>query len=216
MENETLRKEIRQLKRALQDISRDHSVTHSPITSRPRNRSKSPLHRRTAPKSRKIPRTQAPQQPEAPPSQEQTEFSLLDNKENTERPLADSFQSFYESEQENIENSGKAQLSYQQYKEEHQKGSRRRNMLLQLQILQNENSELNNKLTSLARSRTAKSVTPLRKSPALRTPKGATRTPRSVSVSSCSVTPRRNKHCKFCDVLLSRGYSTRGCTKHGF
>ena len=42
-------------------------------------------------------------------------------------------------------------------------------------------------------------------------------TPRDLSVKSnkSQSTPKRNRHCNICDHLLSKGYSTKYCSKHG-
>lgn len=67
---------------------------------------------------------------------------------NQERNLKDSFDSYYESEQENLDKSGRCELSFQDYDNDHEKGSRRkeRNLLTEIETLRNENSSLRNKL----------------------------------------------------------------------
>ncbi|CAG9314418.1 unnamed protein product [Blepharisma stoltei] len=66
------------------------------------------------------------------------------------RTLKDSFDSYYESEKENLDNEGKCELSYAVYENNHQKGSRRRerNLLKEIDILREENNRLREKLHS--------------------------------------------------------------------
>ena len=61
-----------------------------------------------------------------------------------ERALLESFESYYLSEEDNIEGSGQAELSYLAYKHQHSKGSRRRrrSLLEHIVKLQIENSRL--------------------------------------------------------------------------
>ena len=139
------------------------------------------------------------------------------NKDPKQRTLQDSFQSYYESEEENIEKFGKCELSYIKYREDHDKGSRRREKKLfeEIQNLKNENSSLKSKIKDLC---SKEKNEPKR-------PKGATTRGRSHSRSSqnvpylkkCSVSliSLRKKYCKMCDALLSKGFSTSFCKKHG-
>ena len=108
------------------------------------------------------------------------------------------------------------------------------NMKLRLQLTKNSKSSLVNTGT-LTRNRSrnkadlrskSKSVSKS-KSPA-RKCKSRSITPRDLStrrlrrnvsnntlVGDSSLTPRRSRHCKTCDHLLSKGYSTKYCGKHG-
>jgi cell division septum initiation protein DivIVA len=93
---------------------------------------------------------------------------------------------------------------------------RKENLKLRLQI-----SGSNKKLTRKARSK-SKSKSPIRKA------KSRSMTPRDLSsrpvkrnvsnrslISELNLTPRRSRHCNTCDHLLSKGYSTKYCSKHG-
>lgn len=108
------------------------------------------------------------------------------------------------------------------------------NMKLRLQLTKNSKSSLGSAGT-LTRNRSrnkaeirnkSKSVSKS-KSPA-RKCKSRSITPRDLStrrlrrnvsnntlVGDSSLTPRRSRHCKTCDHLLSKGYSTKYCGKHG-
>ena len=51
-----------------------------------------------------------------------------------------------------------------------------------------------------------------------RSPRRVSRSPSASSISyggGRSITPERLRHCKACDHLLSKGYSTKYCSKHG-
>ena len=84
----------------------------------------------------------------------------VSNREQKDRSLIESFESYYESEEENIEKLGKTQLSYQIYKESHEKGSRRREKILleRVQEIQKENSLLKIKLNKLMKKKKVKKL----------------------------------------------------------
>lgn len=76
------------------------------------------------------------------------------------RTLEDSFESYYESEEENISRDGKAQLSFVEYKLDHEKGTRRKDrelLLKEIDILRQENLQLKAQLTKSSRKKTGKS-----------------------------------------------------------
>jgi hypothetical protein len=58
-----------------------------------------------------------------------------------DRTLQDSFESYYESEEENLSHKGKCQLSFAEYKQDHQKGTRRKEKELLLQEIENLRAE---------------------------------------------------------------------------
>ncbi|CAG9310542.1 unnamed protein product [Blepharisma stoltei] len=75
---------------------------------------------------------------------ESPEFSKKFKNKNPERALKDSFDSYYESEQENLDKSGKCELSFHDYEKDHERGSRRkeRNLLQEIESLRDENKKL--------------------------------------------------------------------------
>ena len=64
---------------------------------------------------------------------EKVNESQKENEKSHQR-LVDSFQSYYESEEENLEKFGKCQFSYIEYKKEHEQGARRRDRKMQEEI----------------------------------------------------------------------------------
>lgn len=139
------------------------------------------------------------------------------NNENSHKRLVDSFQSYYESEEENLEKFGKCQFSYIEYKKEHEQGARRRDRKMQEEIekLRQENSELKLKLAKVfdrnhvVREKSAKSVTPRRRS----TSRTSNKTEKSFRTCR-SFNSFRRKHCVKCTALLAKGFSTSHCNKH--
>lgn len=109
-----------------------------------------------------------------------------------ERPLLESFESYYESEEENIEKNGKCELSYLAYKVNHARGSRRNSRHSQISDL------------SLATPKTSFSgnISRFRRS----------------SVKSSSVLDEilniKAKNCEKCDELLYKGLPSNRCRKH--
>lgn len=117
----------------------------------------------------------------------------------------------------------------EEYEDREEKGTNK-TLAQQIEALRVENERLRAKLVSQpaksprpkasSRSR-SNSNTPSRsprpKSPYSRSP--SSRTPRSGTSpsarSSHSKSPLRYKHCKVCDYLLSKGFSTVYCSKHG-
>jgi hypothetical protein len=114
-------------------------------------------------------------------------------------------------------------------------GSREHSLIREIDALREENKLLRGKFQpstpsrrKRGRKRTVsskklmlKSPTRLSKSPT-RLSKSPTRLSKSPSANSTlarkksrSITPNRYRHCCTCDHLLSKGYSTKYCTKHG-
>lgn len=111
---------------------------------------------------------------------------------------------------------------------------RQENMKLRLQLNKNSKSSLVSTGT-LTRFRSRNNVESRKKSKSVSKSKSKSRkcksrsiTPRDLStrrlkrnvsnntlVGDSSLTPRRYRHCKTCDHLLSKGYSTKYCGKHG-
>lgn len=109
-----------------------------------------------------------------------------------ERPLLESFESYYESEEENIEKNGKCELSYLAYKTNHARGSRRNSRFTQI----SENSTHTPK-TSFFSDITKKS--------------------RRSSVKSSvfdEILNGKQKNCEICDKLLYKGLPSSKCRKH--
>lgn len=158
--------------------------------------------------------------------------------DNKERTLIDSFNSYYDSEQENLDKEGKCELSFQIYESVHTKGVRRRErrLLQEIESLREENTRLRDKLHNELR---AKYTLNLLKSEnnrrfadrnQIQKTKQKSITPRGRQSSvSCkhlgfyrdyssklyrSLTPTRMKHCMNCTSLLSLGLSTSSCLKH--
>jgi hypothetical protein len=140
------------------------------------------------------------------------------------RTLKDSFDSYYDSEEENLDRIGKCELSFMEYQQV-PKGERRKERSLSkwVEELKQENEELKQKLEN-------------RKVPKLKISKRKKSSRRSTSRGSLPTTPnsrssRRSKrsmhllfnkspsnrhiHCKICTQLLAKGYSTWFCSKHG-
>ena len=113
------------------------------------------------------------------------------------RTMKDSFESYYNSERENIEINGKPELSFEEYQREHSKGERRKNRDLSSQIkrLKSENERLRNVLEK----------TEKRGKRGRKTCRMPCRVP--------SRTPPRSS-CHGCDFLLSRGLSSTRCRLH--
>jgi len=155
--------------------------------------------------------------------------------------LIDSFQSYYESEEENLSKFGKCELSYVEYKKDHEKGSRRREkqMAEEIESLRKENSDLKGKLQKVAGSklRNAGKVANIQGVKSIVNIKSIRNSARAEGImkSAYSVTPRprsssrlsgrsfltcnsflsaRRKHCRKCAALLAKGFSTIHCTKH--
>ena len=109
-----------------------------------------------------------------------------------ERPLLESFESYYESEEENIDKSGKCELSYLAYKVNHTRGSRRNSRHSQISDL------------SLSTPKTSFS--------------GNIGKSRRSSVKSTStldaILNNRPKNCGVCDELLYKGLPSNRCRKH--
>lgn len=152
--------------------------------------------------------------------------------------LIDSFQSYYESEEENLSKFGKCELSYVEYKKDHEKGSRRRekHMAEEIEILRKENSDLKGKLQKVAGSklRTAANIQNVKNIENFKSIRNLAK-PQKILKNAYSVTPRprsssrlsgksfltcnsflsaRRKHCRKCTALLAKGFSTVHCTKH--
>jgi hypothetical protein len=109
-----------------------------------------------------------------------------------ERGLLDSFESYYESEEENLDKNGKVELSYLQYKRNHEKGSRRRSKVQET---------LENKEEEKVKEKTRK-ISGNRK--------------RSFKISNISVEDLvfRKANCRICDQFLHQGLSSTKCRKH--
>jgi hypothetical protein len=106
---------------------------------------------------------------------------------------------------------------------------RQENMKLRLQLTKNSHASLVSlpRSRSKAKARSKSKGKSLSKSPT-RKCKSRSITPRDLStrrlkrnasnntlVGESDLTPRRSRHCKTCDHLLSKGYSTKYCGKHG-
>jgi hypothetical protein len=118
------------------------------------------------------------------------------------RTMKDSFESYYNSERENIEEQGKPELSFEDYEKAHNKGERRLNRSLAAQIkqLRCENTRLKDML-----NRTEKQGE--------RGTKVGENTWKRSERSPLGYTRGRG-HCEGCDFLLSRGLSTTRCRRH--
>ena len=97
---------------------------------------------------------------------------------------------------------------------------RRENMKLRLQL--NTSSKKTIKRNRSKSKSKANSKSPARKCKSRsNTPRDMSSRPikRNISTRSFNIdmnlTPRRNRHCNTCDHLLSKGYSTKYCSKHG-
>lgn len=133
------------------------------------------------------------------------------------RTLKDSFESYYESEEENIEKFGKCELSYVKYREEHEAGTRRkeRKMHEEIENLRNENSLLKGKIKELCKEKAKFVNGPKGKSARGRTCSRTSQRSEKMRRSCASLSVLRRKYCKKCDALLSKGFSTSHCVKHG-
>ena len=149
------------------------------------------------------------------------------------RPLKESFDSYYESEEENISQFGKCELSYKEYREDHEAGARRqkRQMLEEIENLRKENSVLKCKIQELAKNSNGNIIKSNIKRTQFSSARGRTcsrssnrsnNVHRSTSIRSnnmrrscASLISLRKKYCKKCDALLSKGFSTSLCGKHG-
>ena len=111
-----------------------------------------------------------------------------------------------------------------------EKNYNEKTLISEIEALRRENSKLRLKLSSsnkrvFARNRSnskVKSKSPLRKCKSRsNTPRDLSSRPVKRNVSNKSLifdmnlTPRRARHCNTCDHLLSKGYSTKYCVKHG-
>lgn len=114
-------------------------------------------------------------------------------------------------------------------------GSREHSLIREIDALREENKLLRGKFQTLTpsrrkrgRKRTASSKKLTLKSPSRmsKSPTRLSKSPSHLSKSpsanstlarkkSRSITPNRYRHCCTCDHLLSKGYSTKYCTKHG-
>ena len=98
--------------------------------------------------------------------------------------------------------------------------SRENTLIKEIDALREENKLLRGKFKTLTptRSRRGRKRTASRKS-ILKSPVHISKSPSARSTSirkkSRSITPNRYRHCCTCDHLLSKGYSTKYCTKHG-
>lgn len=170
-------------------------------------------------------------------------FKISENCKNVDlhSRLIDSFQSYYESEEENLNKFGKCELSYAEYKKDHEKGSRRKEKVMaeEIEMLRKENSNLKEKLQKVVRGKIGKTADvgkitkikdvintkSIRSFPhqgiILKTAYSVTPRPRSSSRlsgksfrTSSSFLSSRRKHCRKCTALLAKGFSTVHCTKH--
>lgn len=83
----------------------------------------------------------------------------------------------------------------------------------------NPTQEFSDTLPNRKASRTPKPIRPETIRPMQRRiysrSKSKSLTPRDLSVKSNDRSPKRYRHCNICDHLLSKGYSTKYCSKHG-
>ncbi|OMJ82518.1 hypothetical protein SteCoe_16738 [Stentor coeruleus] len=125
-----------------------------------------------------------------------------------ERDLLESFESYYQSEEENIDKNGKCELDYILYKSNHIRGSRReqrsKESLTQM-FTESNHGELPARCT-----RTEVSTRSL-KNPSL---KSQSLHPTKPTKLLRSLFSQRKNPCKTCDFLLSQGYKTTLCSKH--
>jgi hypothetical protein len=123
-----------------------------------------------------------------------------------DRNLIDSFESYYESEEENITKTGKCKLSYAKYKKNHEKGSRRHK--------KNQSTSTLNPLNApekLQNSKNCKkSILKLIKYKTSRSPMT---TKRSINYLS-NIFHIKNQNCEDCDKLLANGLPSTYCKKH--
>ena len=253
-ENASPRYEIKQLRQALLDISRDRSVSNSPFAARKRSTSqrrrllrkpaakppapakltlKSPVSskaagrrgkksfgpplRRPSRSPNRTPKSQAGLQETGPDPAGLSESSrtfLTDSKN------ISNLASFIEDESKSFDTLlDKENLPARSPKEAQ--------LLQHLQELQRENTLLQSRINRLSVQPSPSRINRLSVQPSRskrRRTRSISRTPRTPlspfsksfsALSFKSQTPRRKKHCKFCDVLLSKGYSTKTCTRHG-
>ena len=157
-ENDLLRSEVRALNSALHKAKAVQSASVSPFRGRKRPRTKKAC-KNTGTDPVKL--TEALQNVLKPgdlnvctPNNQQRGQVTVPGRE---RSLIESFESYYESEEENIDRQGHTELSYQTYKEEHQKGSRRRekDLAQQLEQLKLVNAQLHRQLKQLQKKNLA-------------------------------------------------------------
>ena len=115
-------------------------------------------------------------------------------KNNPERSLLDSLNSYYESEEENLDKNGKCELSYKKYKKYHEKGTRRRTKSNLSLNSKNDQVKFFNFLKKQQKSRNSLS---LRKNSEI-----------------CEIFKDKQENCSRCDYLLHEGYSSINCNKH--
>lgn len=155
--------------------------------------------------------------------------------------LIDSFQSYYESEEENLNKFGRCELSYAEYKKGHEKGSRRKEKVMaeEIEMLRKENSNLKEKLQKAVRSKVVKTedigkqtkIKTIINTKSIRNlanqgkliknaysvtprPRSSSRLSAKSFRTSSSFLSSRRKHCRMCTALLAKGFSTAHCTKH--
>lgn len=125
------------------------------------------------------------------PSQKHQKKILSFQESEIERPLLESFESYYESEEENLEKNGKCELSYLAYKVNHARGSRRNSRFTQVSDYSTHSPKLSifsHKIKS-----------------------------RKSSVKSSvldEILNGKQKNCEICDKLLYKGLPSSKCRKH--
>lgn len=121
-----------------------------------------------------------------------------------ERGLLESFESYYESEEENLEKAGKCELSYAQYKNFHVRGSRRNSKM--------KTEENDNKLVQddFLASKCQDCKHDHQQKPKIRTRKGS----RVSSGSTLEELILRKFNCRVCDQFLYQGLPSSKCRKH--
>lgn len=125
-----------------------------------------------------------------------------------ERNLLESFESYYQSEEENIDKNGKCELDYILYKSNHIRGSRReqrsKGSLTQM-FTESNQTELATRCT-----RTEASARSLKNSSL----KSQSLHPSEPTKILRSLFSQRKNPCKTCDFLLNQGNKTTLCSKH--
>lgn len=143
--------------------------------------------------------------------------------------LKDSFGSFYEdseikvknfppkSNQYNIKLDTSKILNRNSSFVQEPKKTKDSDLISEIEVLRAENQRLRAKcLNSTATSQTT--LKKFQNRPAQSPVRRISRSPSATSTSYSigrSITPERLRHCKACDHLLSKGYSTKYCSKHG-
>lgn len=140
------------------------------------------------------------------------------NQSSRGRPLMESFESYYQSEEDNLSKYGKCELSYIDYRKDHEIGSRRRERKMQEQIegLKKENFILKLKIKKFCEnnSNDKKNKKVQAVSARGRSYSRSTNRKSSANRSCISAISLRRKPCKLCTALLHKGLPTSFCRKH--